>query len=411
MRILLVSPFPPARDGIGAYSQAVIGALRAEGHQALVVVPRRLQDRPGDVIGALGPRQPDLAALRESVLTWGPDVIHVQFAVAAFGAQIRGLFSWLRGIRSTTVIPVVATMHEVTRDTAALRGAGRALYRALAGHCDHVIVHTGAALAILTGRVGVPEAKVSVIPHPEAAPPRAASTPRELRARFGLGDAELLVAFGFVHADKGLRDLVRALAILRRSGSPPLDDVRVVIAGTVRPRHGLFRLLGWRDRCHLARVLRLARRTSLHREIVLTGYVPETDVAAWFQAAAAMVLPYRRTEQSGVAALANACGVPVLASTAGGLGEQYASSRWTFPPRDPRELARVLARFLTTSPDERAASTDRRSTDRRSTDGRSTGRRHDAALGSVIKATVDVYHAAARAKTPRGRTGSLPDAS
>ena len=40
MRILFVSPFPPARDGIGTYTQAMIEALRATGHEARVVVPR-----------------------------------------------------------------------------------------------------------------------------------------------------------------------------------------------------------------------------------------------------------------------------------------------------------------------------------------------------------------------------------
>lgn len=394
MKILFVSPFPPAQDGIGTYSQMMITELRASGHEALVVLPRAQKSPSGDVIGVLGSRQPDLAVLREAVTAWDPDIIHVQFAFAAFGIQTRALFSWLRLMRIAAHVPVVATMHEVKWETAVLRGPGRALYRALATQCDHVIVHTRAAFVALTGPVRVPEAKVSVIPHPQATP-RAVSAPADLRARFGLGNAELLVAFGFVHVDKGLGDLIRAMGALRRSGTPPLDDVRLVIAGTVRPRHGLFRPFGFRDRLHLAQVLRMARRAKLHHTIVLTGYVPEADVAAWFQAAAAVVLPYRRTEQSGVAALANAFGVPVLASTAGGLGELYADSHWTFPPRDPRELASVLARFLTTPPSERTVIAAERSA---------------ADVSSVIKATLDLYRATARPKAVRAKARSLPDA-
>jgi glycosyltransferase involved in cell wall biosynthesis len=338
MRVVFVSPFPPARDGIGTYTQAMMAALQARGHEARVVVPGRLD------------------SLRDDVLQWSPDVVHVQFAVAAFGTRTRMLLSRLRLVRAAAGVPVVVTMHEVTRDTAALRGPGRALYRALAAQCDHVIVHTQSARTALTRAVGVPVAKVTVIPHPEALPPRTVSTPADLRAHFGLGDAELLLAFGFVHVDKGLGDLIRALRTTARAGTP-LDNVRLVIAGTVRPRSGLFRVFEWRDRLHLTRVLRIARRGGLDDIIVRTGYVREADVAGWFRAAAAVVLPYRRTEQSGVASLANAFGVPVLASTAGGLGERYGTSGWTFPPSSPRELATVLARFLATPREQRAGGT------------------------------------------------------
>jgi glycosyltransferase involved in cell wall biosynthesis len=408
MRILFVSPFPPARDGIGTYTQAMIAALRAAGHDARVVVPRAQAGQPVDVLGALGPRQPELATLREAAGAWAPDLVHVQFAVAAFGTRTRALLSWLRLMRAAGGVPLVATMHEVTRDTAALRGPGRALYRALATHCDRVIVHTRTAAAALAGPVGVPEAKISVIPHPEARPPRAVSSPADLRARFGLGEAELLLAFGFVHVDKGLQDLVRALRMLHRAGAVPLDSARLVVAGTVRRRHGLFRVFELRDRLHLARVLRMVRRGGLRHTVVLTGYVPDADVAGWFQAAACVVLPYRRTEQSGVAGLANAFRVPVLASTAGGLGEQYADSRWTFAPRDPRDLARVIADFLATPRGARAPADPGPSR---------------ADLSSVVAATLDVYHAtagSAAAGSPGGRSepvgwankaGSLPDAS
>jgi glycosyltransferase involved in cell wall biosynthesis len=396
MRILFVSPFPPARDGIGTYTQAMMVALRAAGHEARVVVPRAQAGQPDDVVGALGPRQPDLAALREAADAWAPDIVHVQFAVAAFGTRTRALLSWLRLMRAATGVPVVVTMHEVTRDTAALRGPGRALYRALAIQCDQVIVHTLSAAAALAGPVGVPRAKISVIPHPEARPPRAVSAPGDLRARFGLGQAELLLAFGFVHVDKGLQDLVRALRMLRRSGAVPLDSTRLVIAGTVRRRHGPFRVFELRDRLHLARVLRMVRRGGLDRTVVLTGYVPDADVAGWFQAAACVVLPYRRTEQSGVAGLANAFRVPVLASTAGGLGEQYAGSRWTFAPRDPRDLARVIADFLTTPADGRVVADPGPSR---------------AELGSVVAATLDLYHATAGPLAAGSKAGSLPHAS
>lgn len=345
MRILYVSPFPPIRDGIGTYTQLILGALRDRGHEARVIVPRAESLDNPDALALLDSHGKNLIKLRETAVAWKPDCIHVQFAVAAFGTRTPALISWLRLMR-TTGIPVVLTMHEVTRDIGLLRGAGKALYRRLAAQCDHIIVHTQSALAECVREVQVPPSRISVIPHPTATPPPEVVSSAELRDRFGLGDSDLLLAFGFIHVDKGLSDLVRALCLIRESGSPALDSVKLVIAGTVRRRNGIFRLFEYRDKLHLRHALGMARRGGVDRNILLTGYVPETEIAGWFRAAAAAVLPYRRTEQSGVAALANAFGTPVLASTVGGLRELYGDSAWTFPPADPAEIARVLTEFL-----------------------------------------------------------------
>lgn len=377
MRVLFVSPFPPSKDGIGKYAQLMISALRAAGHETRVIVPLLHPGHPDDVIGALsGAGRPDLGALRDTTRDWSPDLIHVQFAVAAFGTRTRTLLAWLELVRATTKIPVVATMHEVTRDTSLLRGLGFRIYRRLSRLCDHVIVHTHAARDVLTGPVRTPAAVVTIIPHPDTKPPCVISSPDDLRRRFDLGDKELLLAFGFIHVDKGLGDLIEALGILRKSDPPSLDGIRLVIAGEVRPRIGLFRVFELRDKVHFARVLRRSRRAGLDHIVVLTGYVPEDDVAGWFKAAIGVVLPYRRTEQSGVASLANAFGVPVLASKVGGLAEQYGSSPWLFSPSNPRELAKVLARFAAAPSQERLLS---------------AGSRTPAAMETVIEATLITY--------------------
>ena len=52
-----------------------------------------------------------------------------------------------------------------------------------------------------------------MIPHPTAGPPAGKCTPEDLRARFNLHDYRILLAFGFIHVDKGLDDLIRALGI------------------------------------------------------------------------------------------------------------------------------------------------------------------------------------------------------
>ncbi|MBO2446745.1 glycosyltransferase [Actinomadura barringtoniae] len=367
MRILFVSPYPPAKDGIGTYTHVLGGALRAAGHDVAVVTPRPLPGAPPEVIGALGPGGAT-QALREAEASFAPDVVHVQFAVPAFGSRTPAMVRWLGELshgRPDGRAAVVTTMHEVTRDTALLRGAGEALYRRIAAGSDHVIVHTAAAQELVPGS--------QVVPHFSSPPPETTTTPAELRERFGLGESErLLLAFGFIHVDKGLDDLVAALGLLRRRDAGLAANVRVVVAGTVRGRTGPFRLMELRDHVHLRKVLRMARRARLLDRLVFTGFVPDGDIGAWFGTSEAVVLPYRKAEQSGVANLARAFGVPVLATTAGGLAELFADSPWTAPPAKPSSLADLLQRFLTTSPHDPPA-------------------HHVPELGETVAATAEAY--------------------
>lgn len=350
MRVLYLSPYPPARDGIGNYTSLLAKAVTDAGHEIAVIVPRDLPDAPPEVIGSASRSPHGDLGIGTAVARWNPDVIHLQFAVAAFGTRTFRLLRWLNQVQQDRGIPVVVTLHEATRESALLPLAGPALFRQIARHCDHLIVHTDAALTLLTTKLGVRETQVSVIPHPRTEPPAPSATPVELRERFGLGDARVLLAFGFIHVDKGLDDLARALGIIRRTSHASLSNVRLVVAGAVRPRRGAFRIFEARDHVHLARVLRLIRQNGLDDLVVRTGYVPAGDVAAWFQLASAVVLPYRRTEQSGVANLARWFNVPVLASRVGGLTELFSDSGMTFPPSAPSELAETITTFLSADP-------------------------------------------------------------
>jgi glycosyltransferase involved in cell wall biosynthesis len=344
MRILFVGPYPPERDGIGDYTAALGRALLERGHEVGVVAARGAPGAPPEVIGALPAWPRGLDALVAAIGDWSPDVVHVQFAVAAYGARIPALVRLVRALRP--VVPrIVLTMHEVTRDTGTLGAGGRALYRRIATLPDVVVVHTRESLDALRGPVGATPAATAVVPHPHPQLPPAETTARELRARHALERRRVLLAFGFIHVDKGLDDLVEALHRLR-SQDGAAGDVRLVVAGTVRPRRGVLRLFSLRDRRHLRRVRRLVRRHDLGEHVHFTGYVPAGEIAPWFELADAAVLPYRRIEQSGVAGLAAAAGTPVLPSRVGGLVSDEETARWSYPPRDPARLARVLADFL-----------------------------------------------------------------
>ena len=381
MKVLYVSPYPPAHDGIGNYTWTIATAMREAGVDIGVVVPRRAPAAPPEILGAVNAGPHEYAKLRATIAQLAPDIIHVQFAIAAFGSRAGALLRRIDALRRDLKIPIVVTLHEFTRESALLPVAGGALYRRVASHCDQVIVHTDMAKNAVVDRFGVPASKVTVIPHPSAQPRVVTASCDDLRSRFGLDGARVMLAFGFIHVDKGLDDLVRALGILRAGGCAPLNNYVLVVAGAVRPRRGVFRAFEARDRLHFSRVMALARRNGVRDRLVMTGYVPVGEVATWFNLADVVVLPYRRIEQSGVASLARSFPVPVLASTAGGLAEQFAGSTWTFPPRAPDQLARTLRRFLAATPAERMPQ-------------RANGRIDD--LATVITRTIELYETVIR---------------
>lgn len=347
MKILLISTYPPARDGIGDYTSALRAALAAEGHDARVIVAGEVDGSMDEVLGAFPRSGRERQALLGKVEAWGPDLVHVQFAVAAFGARTLLLPRLVNGLRALR-IPIVTTLHEVTRDLDSLRAVGRVLYRRVLADGDVAIVHSDAALTELLRLKPTMAGAAVVVPHPRAQLPEATTTPAALRTRLGLDGGRLVLAFGFIHVDKGLDDLVDAIAVVR--AAEDRRDVRLLVAGTIRKRSGVFRIFELRDHLHLRKVRRAITRAGLTSDVVFSGYVDGGDVAPTFAMADVVALPYRRIEDSGVANLAAASGSRIVASDVGNLARYVGDPRRLAPPGQPRALAVAIEHALDASP-------------------------------------------------------------
>jgi glycosyltransferase involved in cell wall biosynthesis len=366
MRALFVTPYPPMRDGLGTYSEMLCGELLRQGHDVAVIGSRPVKGAPPIVIGDLPApgRAPEAAIAAARALD--PDVVHVQFAGAAFGARLRGLLALLDRMREDGRA-VVATLHDVTRDLETLGPAARWVYRAIGARCDRVIVHTTPA-AEAYARIAGSAAPARIVAHPTVELPASSISVQDLRERHGLGSDPVILSFGFIHVDKGIADLLLAVARLRDRGR--LGRGRVVIAGEVRRRYGVLRPFEMRDRAYLRRLQRLISEHGLHDSVLFTGFVPAQEIRPWFDAATLAVLPYRRIEQSGAGSLARGAGVPLLATDVGELAEL--STVPPVAPGDPAQLADALERAL---------------------EGDLSRVAPDAAgdLGEIVGETVDVY--------------------
>lgn len=169
------------------------------------------------------------------------------------------------------------------------------------------------------------KAGVHVIPHGDEG--IFASTP--IRGAADTGPVAL--SFGTITAYKGTDTLCAAWPAVRAE----VPDARLVIAGA---------LSADMDEAQLR-----SEASGLEGVTLTTGYIAVADVPSYFDAARCVVLPYKRSSQSGVAHLAYTLRRPVVASRVGDIPSVVhdGASGILVPPDDPAALADALIRLLT----------------------------------------------------------------
>jgi glycosyltransferase involved in cell wall biosynthesis len=200
-----------------------------------------------------------------------PDVLHVQW----FGAPEAD--RWLFRPRA----PVVFTAHDIIpRRTA----AKTALWQALFGRCDRVVVHSERGRRSLA-EFGIAEERLRVIPHP--------AFRGEVERR---DDGHTALVFGLIRPYKGTEDAVEA--VLRS------DGVKLLVAGDPRvPLEGLMQTAGDRAEWRL-------------------GFLPNAEIRRALSEATVALFPYRaEIDVSGALLQALGAGLPAIVYDIGGLGE------------------------------------------------------------------------------------------
>jgi glycosyltransferase involved in cell wall biosynthesis len=248
---------------------------------------------------------------------WRPDVLH-----ASSGAMtVHGL---LAGTAAGVPVRIVEEVGIPSRGR-----VGRWLFPFLYRLATCVIGVSDAVVVHLINQDGVPPAKARRIYN--------AIEDRflELRDHAPSPDTFRIFAAGRLAPVKGHADLLQALAPLLRGE----DMVTLQIAGDGSELRALHRL---------ASELRIAERVTFcgHR----------TDVPELLAACDLFVLP-SRSEGFGLAVVeAMAVGVPIIATSVGGVPEVVPSwaQEWLVPPGDVEKLRAAVRRMVAIAPDDRA---------------------------------------------------------
>ena len=327
MRILVVSPYPPARDGIAAYAVQQVRALRRAGHDVEVLSPG--PSAAHHHLDLVGPRGG--AALARRVR--GYDKVIVQFHPDFFYPVPNS-----RSQRAATAVAyatafsaarrVEVYVHEIDYRFGAGSGpdafAARRMWRAV----DRIFVHTETERNDFIAAFRVPPARVARAVHGGDFTRRTMHTRASARRTLGVGPDEFcFLSIGFIQPHKGFDRGIRAYAGIHA------PNTRYDVVGSVRVEDPAYQ-------SHLDELRTLAEGSSsvsLH-----TGYVSDEMFDRWLVASDVVVLPYRTIWSSGVLERAALYDRPVIATDVGGLAEQAGSRPSVTLVADDAELAAAM---------------------------------------------------------------------
>ena len=359
MRVLMVSwEYPPVVvGGLGRHVHAVATELVAAGHE-VVVLSRRpagtdAETHPtldevvdGVRVLAVAEDPPHLEFERDMV-AWTLAMGHALLRAALtrlgdFRPDVVHAHDWLVAhpaiaLADTLGVPLVATIHA----TEAGRYAGwlssplsRQVHSVewwLANRADALIT-CSEAMRHEVAELFELSAEPIVVLHNGIRPRRwrvRRARVTAARAAYGPSGEPLLLYFGRLEYEKGVHDLIAALPRIRRAHPGTV----LLVAGTGTAADML------RETARAHRVL---------RSVDFLGHLPDDDLATALAAVDAVVLP-SRYEPFGIVALeAAAAGAPLVASTAGGLGEVVVDgvTGVSFPPGDVAALAGAVGAVL-----------------------------------------------------------------
>jgi glycosyltransferase involved in cell wall biosynthesis len=299
MKILILSPSPPPTDGIANHSQHIATELRAQGHEVHILSPGRGLNTPHVTRGLTWRvRRRDI-----ELLEWS-DAIFCQFAISALRAGVTGANGLMARARQMGK-PVLVAMHEPGREPHLLGRLSWHLYHRALLNASTAVVFSSAAEEILqTASFRPPTLPILRTIHGvvlEAMP--SLEEIKRVGAKYGV-DERTALQLGFLHPDKGIESLIAAHE----------DGFSIAVAGTVRERRGFFRLMGIADSRYARRLHVLD--SELGARVNWCGFVPGSEMRALVAAAGVIVLPYRSSAQSGIVAMAQSVGAPIVASAA-----------------------------------------------------------------------------------------------
>lgn len=241
-----------------------------------------------------------------------PDIIHIVFEDTLVGIityVLRGRY------------PLVLTEHDPSPHLgeSLFVKINWAIARFLSERSVDVIIVHGERLKEILKLRGIPDTKIQVIPHGDYSYYKRWIKDQQ-------EEEKSILFFGLIRDYKGLDYLLKAIPKVNKS----IPGVKLIIAGDGD----------------------LSQYKNLYCEDInyeiQNSFIPDEDVASFFQRASLVVLPYTDASQSGVVPIAYAFKKPVIVTNVGSIPEVVDDgiTGLIVPPKDVESLANAIIRLL-----------------------------------------------------------------
>ena len=234
--------------------------------------------------------------------------------------------------------PILIEFHEVVdpfeHSVGPLRVYSRVMGRLIRRLADRYVAHSEYDRKLIASQYQIPEDQIPVIPlglfdhYPILIKEE---EKRNLQAE-GLF---IFLFFGLIRPYKGVIHLIHAFELLPESIR---NSSLLIIIGEA-----------WEDKTSIGAA---SASPASERIRFMNQYVSDEEIPRYFSAADALILPYIRASQSGVAHIGIAYGLPVIASEVGGIAESLSGYEGTtfVPPSDEQELSSAMQRAFQAGP-------------------------------------------------------------
>ncbi|MBA3666705.1 MAG: glycosyltransferase [Sphingomonas sp.] len=263
----------------------------------------------------------------------GADAIWLQHEYGIFGGEAG---SHILELIEATRLPLIVSLHTILDEATP---AQEEVMRRLLARAEHIVVMGEQGRKILRRRYGADMRRVSLIPH--GVPDRPLRDPDELKGRFGWQGRQVLMTFGLLAPNKGIRHMIEAMPAVVEAH----PDALYVIVGATHPN-----LVHHEGEAHRHALMSLACQLGVGEHIRFTdSFVEQEELLDMLQASDLYVTPYLNMGQvtSGTLSYAVAVGKPVIATPYIHAREILAEERGIIvPAADPAALAEAANALL-----------------------------------------------------------------
>ena len=337
MNIGLISgEFPPMPGGVGDFTRLLAERLVDHGHEVHILSRLGSTSDTLSVSAVSGWGLGSLASIRAWVRRCGISLVSLQYQTAAFAMS-----PFIHFLPAVVGVPLVTTFHDLRFPF---------LFPKAGPLRDWIVMHLARSSAGVITTNQEDDRRLKHLPHRRIIPigssiPSAncgkSDAAKWRRRACAENDTFLLGHFGFLKEVKGAHYLIEAMASLRAAGY----DLRLILIGGPSNAVDMSE-----DAAYLPRIDERIKQHGLTDLVTWTGYLPDHEVAACFNAVDLMALPFTDgasyRHSSLIAAIHNGCAILTTEPALSVETFKHGFNLWLVPARSAEAIEKAILNLM-----------------------------------------------------------------